>query len=48
MGLPAEIRSFGGTPNYGPRQVRTIENPKHIPTESITFFIILVLGVDVA
>jgi hypothetical protein len=20
MGLPAEIRSLGGTPNYGPRQ----------------------------
>jgi hypothetical protein len=28
--------------------VRPIENPKHILIESITFFIIPVLGVDVA
>jgi hypothetical protein len=33
---------------YKYKGVRPIENPKHIPIKPITFFIISVLGVDIA
>jgi hypothetical protein len=35
MGLPAEIRSLGGTPNYGPRQIRVSTTHTRLPMGKI-------------
>jgi hypothetical protein len=48
IGFVSYHQGMGPDLPYTYEGVRPIENPEQIPIESITFFIIPVLGVDVA